>query len=334
MVAEWVNITINDVPIKAKKGARLIDVAQEHGHDIPRFCYHPKLSVVASCRMCLVDVEGVGKPQPSCSTAVAEGMVVHTKSSKTLDAQKSIMRFLLMKHPLHCPICDQGGECELQDVAMGYGDGITDYMGDKRSVIDEDLGPLVATDMSLCIHCTRCVRFGEEVAGIKELGLVGRSDQAAISTYLEKGVQSEWSGNMVDLCPVGALTSKPAKFSGRSWDYVAHAGISAHDCVGAHLYHHTVYKGYGDVHEIKRTVPRTCEALNENWITDRDRYSYQGLYSNKRVTRPLVKVGDMWLEMSYEQALERIAIQMNAADKDRSFVAVGSLLQLIQRLVI
>lgn len=298
---QTVSIVLNGEKIEVKKNSRLIDIASQHGCQVPRFCYHEKLSVVASCRMCLVDIEGVNKPVPSCATAVSEGMVVQTRSKKAVDAQESVMQFLLMKHPLHCPVCDQGGECELQDVSMGYGKAITNYSGEKRAEVDEDLGALVATDMSLCIHCTRCVRFGEEVAGVKNLGLMGRSDQVKISTYLERGLQSEWSGNMVDICPVGALTSKPAKFSGRSWSYVQHEGIAAHDCLGAHISYHTMAKGYGSKHVLKRVVPRPCAEINSVWLSDRDRFSYEGLAHN-RIETPMLRVGDTFRPLSWDDA--------------------------------
>ncbi len=325
MSVKALNVTIDGQVVEAQEGERLIDVAKKIGVDIPRFCYHPDLSVVASCRMCLVDVEGVNKPLPSCSTIVSDGMVVNTNNQKSVDAQKAVMRFLLMKHPLHCPICDQGGQCELQDVAMGYGDGITDYSEAKRDIEDEDLGALIATDMSLCIHCTRCVRFGEEVAGIKELGLMGRSDDAKISTYLSKGVQSEWSGNMIDLCPVGALTSKPAKFSGRAWSYKGHPSVAAHDCVGANIQLHTSYKGYEGIHEVKEVVPRQSDELNHIWLSDRDRFSYQAI-SYARLKAPMQKVGEHWEEVSYEQAFLRISevlTRLNPREKNRSLVAIG-----------
>jgi NADH-quinone oxidoreductase subunit G len=325
MSVKRLSLTIDGQAVEAKEGERLIDVAKNIGVNIPRFCYHPDLSVVASCRMCLVDVEGINKPMPSCSTIVSEGMVVNTKNEKSVDAQKAVMRFLLMKHPLHCPICDQGGQCELQDVAMGYGDGITDYSESKRDVEDENLGPLVATDMSLCIHCTRCVRFGEEIAGIKELGLMGRSDDAKISTYLSKGVQSEWSGNMIDLCPVGALTSKPAKFSGRAWSYKGHPSIAAHDCVAANVQLHTSFKGYQGIHEIKEVVPRQSDALNHIWLSDRDRFSYQAV-GHARVKSPMQKVGEHWEEITYEQAFMRISeaiARLSSSEKNRSLVAVS-----------
>ncbi|MDC3180844.1 NADH-quinone oxidoreductase subunit NuoG [Gammaproteobacteria bacterium] len=324
MTAKRINLVIDGQQVEANEGDRLIDVAKQIGVDIPRFCYHPDLSVVASCRMCLVDVEGSKKPLPSCATNVAEGMVVKTATKKAVDAQKSVMRFLLMKHPLHCPICDQGGQCELQDVAMGYGDGITDYAESKRDIDDEDLGALVATDMSLCIHCTRCVRFGDEIAGIKELGLIGRSDDAKISTYLSEGLKSEWSGNMIDLCPVGALTSKVAKFSGRSWSYRSHPSIATHDCLGAHIEVHTSYKGYGGIHEVKAIAPRQS-VLNHIWLSDRDRFSYEAFNKN-RVSHPLQKVGDQWVEISYEDALNRVSEaigRLSPSEKERSLVSLS-----------
>lgn len=311
-MSEKIELSINGKKVVADKGERLIDVAKREGDYIPRFCYHPKLSVVASCRMCLVDIEGVAKPQPACATYVCQDMTVRTQSKKAIDAQKAIMQFLLINHPLNCPICDQGGECELQDTAMGYGEGVSEYTEDKRTVEDEDLGPLVATEMSLCIHCTRCVRFGKEIAGIADLGLVGRGDTAMISTYLNTGLKSELSGNMIDLCPVGALTSKPFKFKGRSWGFKQHLGISPHDCVGSNLAYHTIAKGYDHLSDVIRVLPYHQPTLNDTWLSDRDRFSYEGVNSDKRLSKPLVRKGSGFEEIDWADALLIVSEKLNA----------------------
>ena len=322
-MSEKIELSINGKKVIAAKGERLIDVAKREGDYIPRFCYHPKLSVVASCRMCLVDIEGMGKPQPACATYVSQDMMVRTQSKKAIDAQKAIMQFLLINHPLNCPICDQGGECELQDTAMGYGEGVSEYTEDKRTVEDEDLGPLVATEMSLCIHCTRCVRFGKEIAGISDLGLVGRSDSAMISTYLNTGLKSELSGNMIDLCPVGALTSKPFKFKGRSWGFKQHLGISPHDCVGSNLAYHTIAKGYDYLSDVIRVLPYHQPLLNDTWLSDRDRFSYEGINSDKRLKKPLVKKGGQFEEIDWQDALLMVSEKLKA-HKDAMGVWVSS----------
>ncbi len=280
MSEEWVNIEVNGEPLQARKGAMLIAVTDAAGVRIPRFCYHPKLSIAANCRMCLVEVEKAPKPLPACATPVADGMKVWTHSSKALDAQRGTMEFLLINHPLDCPICDQGGECELQDVAMGYGSGISRFSEGKRSVKDKDVGPLIRTEMTRCIHCTRCVRFGDEIAGLRELGATGRGEHMEIGTFIEKSIVSELSGNVIDLCPVGALVARPSRNTGRSWEYLQHPMIAAHDAVGSNVYVHTL-RGH-----VMRVVPRDNEAVNESWIADRDRFSYQGIYSEDRVRRP------------------------------------------------
>ncbi|MEC7030531.1 MAG: NADH-quinone oxidoreductase subunit NuoG [Pseudomonadota bacterium] len=311
-MSDEINLSINGKSVVAKSGERLIDVAKRAGDYIPRFCYHPKLSVVASCRMCLVEIEGVPKPQPACAMTVTDGMVVQTQSQKAIEAQKSIMQFLLINHPLSCPICDQGGECELQDTAMGYGEGVSEYTENKRAVTDEDLGPLVATDMSLCIHCTRCVRFGKEIAGVADLGLMGRGDDSYISTYLNKGLRSELSGNMIDLCPVGALTSKPFQYRGRSWGFKQHRGISPHDCVGSNLNYHTIAKGYDHLSDIMRVLPAHHPTLNESWLSDRDRFSYEGVNASTRLTKPQVKEGNRWREVDWQEALTLVVQKLEA----------------------
>jgi NADH-quinone oxidoreductase subunit G len=282
MSEEFVTIEVNGRSLQARKGTMLIEVTDRAGITIPRFCYHKKLSIAANCRMCLVEVAKSPKPLPACATPVMDGMKVYTDSPKAIAAQKGTMEFLLINHPLDCPICDQGGECELQDVAMGYGRDVSRFQERKRVVKDKDIGPLIETEMTRCIHCTRCVRFGEEIANLRELGGTGRGEYMEIGTYIEKSLVSELSGNVIDLCPVGALTAKPSRHTGRSWEYVQQPGVSPHDSVGSNLYLH-IYRG-----RVMRVVPRDNEDVNEVWIADRDRFSYEGLYSPDRATRPLV----------------------------------------------
>ncbi len=297
MSEDQINIEINGVPLKAEPGQMLIDVADDNGIRIPRFCYHKKLSVAANCRMCLVEVEKAPKPLPACATPVAEGMKVYTTSPKAISAQQGTMEFLLINHPLDCPICDQGGECELQDVAMGYGEDVSRYTEQKRVVKDKNIGPLIATDMTRCIHCTRCVRFGEEIAGLRELGATGRGENMEIGTYVEKSVSSELSGNVIDLCPVGALTAKPSRYRARAWELLQHASIAPHDSIGSNLYLHT-FQG-----KVVRAVPRDNEGVNECWISDRDRFSYEGVNSSERLTRPMIKKDGKWQDADWETAL-------------------------------
>jgi len=296
-----VNIEINGKAIEAREGATVIEVADAAGVTIPRFCYHSKLSIAASCRMCLVEVEKAPKPLPACATPVSEGMKVHTRSPKAIAAQRSVMEFLLINHPLDCPICDQGGECDLQEMAMGYGSGVSRYSEGKRVVHDPDLGALIATDMTRCIHCTRCVRFGQEVAGMMELGAPGRGEHMHIGTYMEASVDSELSGNVIDLCPVGALTSKPYRYTARPWELSRYQSISPHDCVGSNI--------QVDVRAGKamRVVPRENETVNESWIADRDRYSYTANEHAERLTRPMVKQDGEWVESDWDTALTRVA---------------------------
>ena len=288
MSEELVTITVDGQEMQAPKGAMLIEVTDKANIKVPRFCYHDKLSVAANCRMCLVEVEKAPKPLPACATPVMEGMVVHTQSANAKAAQQSVMEFLLINHPLDCPICDQGGECELQDVAMGYGNDVSQYVEGKRVVLDKNIGPLIATELTRCIHCTRCVRFGEEIAGIRELGMTDRGENARIATCVEQTVTSEMSGNVIDLCPVGALTAKPSRYAARAWEMMQHASIAPHDCVGSNLFVHTL-RG-----EVIRVVPRDNEAINEVWISDRDRFSYEGIYSEDRLMSPMIKQGDKW----------------------------------------
>ena len=292
-----VNIEINGKAIKAREGSMLIEVADEAGITIPRFCYHSKLSIAASCRMCLVEVEKAPKPLPACATPVSEGMIVHTRSPRAIAAQRSVMEFLLINHPLDCPICDQGGECDLQEMAMGYGNDISRYHEDKRVVSNPNLGSLIATDMNRCIHCTRCVRFGQEIAGIMELGAPGRGEHMHISTYMEHSVDSELSGNVIDLCPVGALTSKPYRYSARPWELISHSSISPHDCVGSNI--RIDVRG----NQLMRVLPRENENVNEIWLADRDRFSYTANNHEERLLKPMIKQDGAWHEVDWETAL-------------------------------
>ena len=291
------NIEINGKSLQVADGAMVIEAADNAGITIPRFCYHSKLSVAANCRMCLVEIEKVAKPVPACATPVTDGMKIYTKSTMALDAQKSVMEFLLINHPLDCPICDQGGECELQDIAVGFGQDISRYNEEKRVVADKDIGPLIATEMTRCIHCTRCVRFGQEVAGIMELGATGRGENMRIGTYVERAVASELSGNVIDLCPVGALTSKPYRYTGRPWENKQSKSISAHDCLGSNIEIETRRN------KVMRVLPEDNEAINELWLSDRDRFSYLGLDSEDRLQSPMIKQGNAWKEVDWQTAL-------------------------------
>ncbi len=297
MSEEFVTITVDGQEMKAPKGAMLIEVTDRENIHVPRFCYHNKLSVAANCRMCLVEVEKAPKPLPACATPVMDGMVVHTQSSVAREAQKSVMEFLLINHPLDCPICDQGGECELQDVAMGYGRDISEYVEGKRVVFDKNIGPLIATELTRCIHCTRCVRFGAEIAGVREMGMTSRGENARIATFMEQAVSSEMSGNVIDLCPVGALTAKPSRYAARAWEMLQHASIAPHDCVGSNVFVHSL-RG-----EVVRVVPRENEAINEVWLSDRDRFGYEGIDSKDRLTTPMIKENGEWREVDWGSAL-------------------------------
>ncbi len=292
-----VTIEVDGQTLKAQRGQMLIEVTDQADIYVPRFCYHKKLSIAANCRMCLVEVEKMPKPVPACATPIMDGMKVYTRSRLAHESQKATMEFLLINHPLDCPICDQGGECELQDLSVGYGSDVSRYSEGKRVVQDKDIGPLVQTDLTRCIHCTRCVRFGEEIAGMRELGATGRGEDMRIGTYVEKAMKSELSGNVIDLCPVGALTSKPYRFSARAWELKQFDSIAAHDSVGSNIHVHV--RGS----TVKRVVPRENEAVNEVWISDRDRFSYQGLNSEVRLTTPMIRDGDDWREVSWETAL-------------------------------
>ncbi len=310
-VSDQVNIEIDGVAMAAPKGSMIIQAADKAGIAIPRFCYHEKLPIAANCRMCLVDVEKMPKPAPACATPVMEGMKITTRTKRALDAQRNVMEFLLINHPLDCPICDQGGECELQDVAMGYGRSVSRFNERKRVVADEDLGPLVATEMTRCIHCTRCVRFTAEIAGTYELGGMYRGENLEIGTYDGKPLMSELSGNVIDVCPVGALTNKVFRFKARAWELIARESIAVHDALGSNLFLHQ-HRG-----QVVRTVPRDNEAVNECWLSDRDRYSHQGLYAEDRLSQPMIKENGQWRQASWEQALAaaKTAITGVAADE-------------------
>jgi NADH-quinone oxidoreductase subunit G len=297
----------------------IIQASDNAGIYIPRFCYHEKLSIAANCRMCLVEVEKAPKPLPACATPVAEGMVVKTASKTAVEAQKGTMEFLLINHPLDCPVCDQGGECPLQDQALGYGGGVSRFSEEKRAVENPDIGPLIETEMTRCIHCTRCVRFGQEIAGVMEFGAIGRSEDMKITTFMEGSVDSEVSGNNIDLCPVGALTSKPYRFTARSWEMHDHPLISPHDCLGSNL----IAQSVGG--EVKRVLPRTNEAVNECWLSDRDRFSYEAVNSNDRLTQPLVKKDERMEEVSWEEALGTAADSLRKIVDQNGADALGAL---------
>ncbi|MCU0988761.1 MAG: NADH-quinone oxidoreductase subunit NuoG [Xanthomonadales bacterium] len=305
--ANLVNIEVNGQPLQAPKGSMIIEATDRAGIEIPRFCYHPKLSIAANCRMCLVDVEKMPKPVPACATPVMDGMKIYTGSRRAVDAQHGVMEFLLINHPLDCPICDQGGECELQDLAMGYGRSVSRFTERKRVVKDKNVGPLVQTEMTRCIHCTRCVRFLEEIAGTSEMGGAGRGDRLEIGTLIENSIDSELSGNIIDLCPVGALTNKPFRFSARAWELVARPSVAVHDGVGSCLHYH-VRNG-----RVMRAVPRENEATNENWLADRDRYSHFGLYAEDRALHPQVKESGVWKTVSWDEAMAVVAGALRGA---------------------
>jgi NADH-quinone oxidoreductase subunit G len=298
---DLVSIEIDGKPVQIRKNAMIIEAADTVGITIPRFCYHRKLPIAANCRMCMVEVEMGGRPVPkglpACATPVTDGMKVQTRSRLALQYQRDVMEFLLINHPLDCPICDQGGECELQDVALGFGRSVSRFTERKRTVADENIGPLVATEMTRCIHCTRCVRFTSEIAGTFELGGMSRGENLQIGTYIGKTVETELSGNIIDVCPVGALTNKPFQFQARAWELIAKPSIGYHDALGSNLWLHT-RRG-----EVLRTVPRDNEAVNECWLSDRDRYSHQGLYADDRIRDPQVKRDGQWRSTSWEDAL-------------------------------
>jgi NADH-quinone oxidoreductase subunit G len=301
MADDTVNIEVNGVALKARKGQMIMQVTDPADIYIPRFCYHEKLTVAANCRMCLVEVEKAPKPLPACATPVAEGMKVFTRSPKAVAAQRATMEFLLINHPLDCPICDQGGECELQDLALGFGRDISRFSEGKRVVKDKNLGPLVSTDMTRCIHCTRCVRFGAEIQGYPQMGATGRGEHMEIGTYIEHSVDHELSANIIDLCPVGALNNKPFRYHGRAWEMTQSALVSPHDAFGTNLYGH-VLRG-----KLLRMVPRENEELNETWIPDRDRFGFEGMYSADRVSQPMLRINGNLQAVDWEVALNAAA---------------------------
>ncbi len=309
---DHVTIEIDGQSMVVPKNSMIIAAADKAGIAIPRFCYHEKLPIAANCRMCMVEVEMGGrpmpKPQPACATPVADGMKIQTQSAKALSAQRNVMEFLLINHPLDCPVCDQGGECELQDLSVGYGRSVSRFVERKRVVADEDLGPLVATEMTRCIHCTRCVRVMAEVAGTYELGGMERGERLQIGTYVGKPLMSELSGNVIDVCPVGALTNKPFRFKARAWELIAREGIGYHDALGSNLWLHT-RRG-----EVLRSVPRSNEAINECWLSDRDRYSHEGLYANDRATRPMIRKNGELVETSWDEAIAFVADGLRRAN--------------------
>jgi len=312
-------IEIDGKQIDIEAGATVMDAARQAGIVIPHFCYHKKLSIAASCRMCLVEVEKAPKPLPACATPVTDGMKVQTRSIKAITAQKGVMEFLLINHPLDCPICDQGGECQLQDIAVGYGGSASRYSEPKRVVKEKNLGPLIATDMTRCIHCSRCVRFGQEIAGLMELGMPGRGEHTEVMPFLETQVSHELSGNVIELCPVGALTSKPFRYSARSWELSRRKSVSPHDGLGANIQVHVKNN------RVMRVVPQDNEAINECWIADRDRYSYEALNSEQRLTTPMLKQGGQWREASWQEALEHVADRLGQIRESKGASAIGAL---------
>ncbi|HED33400.1 MAG TPA: NADH-quinone oxidoreductase subunit G [Gammaproteobacteria bacterium] len=327
MSEDMVTFIVDDIELQAPKGSMLIRATDKAGIHIPRFCYHDKLSVAANCRMCLVEVEKAPKPMPACATPIMEGMIVHTRSESAILAQKSVMEFLLINHPLDCPICDQGGECELQDLSVSYGGDTSQYSDVKRVVFDKDIGPLIQTELTRCIQCTRCVRFGEEIAGMRELGMTDRGDRAVIGTFIEKSVDSEMSGNVIDICPVGALTAKPSRFSGRAWEMQQHAAVSPHDSTGSNLFIHTLGG------KVNRVVPRENESINEVWISDRDRFSYQGLYADDRAIKPMMKLKGEWVEADWNSVLQyavdglKLVAENNSADELACWISPNATLE-------
>ncbi|MDT7517784.1 NADH-quinone oxidoreductase subunit NuoG [Rhodoferax sp. TBRC 17660] len=316
-----IEIELDGKKVEIAEGSMVMHAAEKAGTYIPHFCYHKKLSIAANCRMCLVDVEKMPKPMPACATPVTNGMIVRTKSEKAIKAQKSVMEFLLINHPLDCPICDQGGECQLQDLAVGYGGSSSRYEEEKRVVFHKDVGPLVSMEeMSRCIHCTRCVRFGQEVAGVMELGMSHRGEHAEIETFIGQSVDSELSGNMIDICPVGALTSKPFRYSARTWELSRRKSVSPHDSTGANL----VVQVKNN--QVMRVVPLENEAVNECWIADRDRFSYEALNGPDRLTSPMIKQGGEWKAVDWQTALEYVANGLKQIKSNHGANRIGALL--------
>lgn len=315
-----IEIELDGKKVEITEGSMIMHAADKAGTYIPHFCYHKKLSIAANCRMCLVDVEKMPKPMPACATPVTQGMIVRTKSDKAIKAQKSVMEFLLINHPLDCPICDQGGECQLQDLAVGYGGSSSRYEEEKRVVFHKDVGPLISMEeMSRCIHCTRCVRFGQEVAGVMELGMSHRGEHAEIETFIGESIDSELSGNMIDICPVGALTSKPFRYSARTWELSRRKSVSPHDSTGTNL----VVQVKNN--KVMRVVPLENEAVNECWIADRDRFSYEALNSTERLVSPMLKQGGEWVNVDWQTALEYVANGLKQIQSTHGAPAIGAL---------
>jgi NADH-quinone oxidoreductase subunit G len=315
-----IEIELDGHKVSVPDGSMVMHAADKAGTYIPHFCYHKKLSIAANCRMCLVDVEKMPKPMPACATPVAQGMIVRTKSAKAIEAQKSVMEFLLINHPLDCPICDQGGECQLQDLAVGYGGSASRYQEEKRVVLTKDVGPLVSMqEMSRCIHCTRCVRFGQEVAGAMELGMIHRGEHSEITTVLGDTIDSELSGNMIDICPVGALTSKPFRYSARTWELSRRKSVSPHDSTGANLIVQV------KSNRVMRVVPFENDAINECWLADRDRFSYEALNSDERLTTPMVKQNDEWHATDWTTALDYVARSLGQIKTEHGAASIGAL---------
>ena len=315
-----VEIELDGQKVEVAEGCMVMHAAEKAGTYIPHFCYHKKLSIAANCRMCLVDVEKAPKPMPACATPVTQGMIVRTKSDKAIKAQQSVMEFLLINHPLDCPICDQGGECQLQDIAVGYGGGASRYEEEKRVVMPKDVGPLVSMqEMSRCIQCTRCVRFGQEIAGVMELGMSHRGEHAEIETFVGQSVDSELSGNMIDICPVGALTSKPFRYNARSWELGRRKSVSPHDSAGANLIVQVKNN------QVMRVVPFENEDVNECWIADRDRFSYEALNGAERLTQPMIKQGGQWKTVDWQTALEYVANGLKTIKAEQGAQAIGLL---------
>ena len=315
-----VEIELDGQTVEVPQGSMVMHAANKLGTYVPHFCYHKKLSIAANCRMCLVEVEKAPKPLPACATPATQGMKVFTHSAKAVEAQRSVMEFLLINHPLDCPICDQGGECQLQDLAVGYGKSNSRYDEEKRVVFHKNVGPLISMqEMSRCIHCTRCVRFGQEVAGVMELGMINRGEHSEISTFVGQTVDSELSGNMIDLCPVGALTSKPFRYEARTWELGRKRSVSPHDSLGANTTVQT------KANKVMRVVALENEAINECWISDRDRFSYEGLNSKDRVTTPMVKQGGQWLETDWQSALDYVAHSLKTIASESGPQSIGAL---------
>ena len=315
-----INLEIDGKPVTVDNGATVMDAATKLGIFVPHFCYHKKLSIAANCRMCLVQVEKAPKPLPACATPATEGMKAFTHSAPAIDAQKGVMEFLLINHPLDCPICDQGGECQLQDLAMGYGASSSRYDEAKRVVVNKNLGPLISTDMTRCIHCTRCVRFGQEIAGVMELGMAGRGEHSEILSFVGRTVDSELSGNMIDLCPVGALTSKPFRYTARAWELARRRSVSPHDSLGSNL----VVQAKQE--RVMRVLPLENDDVNECWISDRDRFAYEGINSEERLLHPMVKRAGEWAEVDWPEALEAAAQGLRESAARHGPDALGFLL--------